>query len=195
MKRWIRIAAVLALVGLAAPALQAAPFLIPILLLIVGFWALARYINGQRVQQVTGAVLSRFEGFPVSDRLDPELARLGAQSPKLRGDTTYDYPISGESFYREAFEQLLGRSGLGDGDDMDYVGLVLIEPQNRHSKNAVAVFVDGLKLGYIPEGKAPELYAFLLRHTGIARVDCVVGFEVEKGLSHIWLDLVEPYHF
>lgn len=195
MKRWIRVGAILALAGFSAPVIEAAPFLLPIILLIVGFWVLARYIGGQRRKMVADSVLTRLAPYPVSDRLDPELLRLGAQSPRLRGDTSFDYPISGESFYRGNFEELLRRAGVEDGDDMDYVGLLLIEPENRHSKHAVAIFVDGLKLGYVPETKSEQLYAFLLAHTGIAKVDCVVGFEIEKGLSHCWLDLAEPYHF
>jgi hypothetical protein len=113
----------------------------------------------------------------------------------LLGDESYSFEVVGESFYAQNFSALQKNVGLIDGRDWDDVATLVVDPGNKHSQTAVAVFVSGLKLGHVPEVNAPGVYKFLMQNGGYAKADAAIYFSSADGKNSIWLDAVIPVLF
>jgi hypothetical protein len=113
----------------------------------------------------------------------------------LLGDESFSFEVVGESFYAQNFSALQKNIGLIDGRDWDVVAVLIADPGNKQSQNAVGVFVSGLKLGYVPEINAPGVYRFLMQNGGYAQADGAVYFSSADGQNSIWLDAVIPVLF
>ncbi|GAA4674597.1 hypothetical protein GCM10023197_32740 [Gordonia humi] len=68
-----------------------------------------------------------------------------------------DVEVVGESYYRQAFADLFIRAGKPLGGVTWYQAVLVAEPDNPHDENAVAVSVDGHKVGHIPADLAPTI--------------------------------------
>lgn len=69
-----------------------------------------------------------------------------------------DVEVAGESYRRDAFARIFTAAGMPLGGQMMRVAAVIPEPLEDHP-NAVAVYIEGLHVGYIPHGEAPEVRA------------------------------------
>ena len=82
---------------------------------------------------------------------------LGRQSANQRQDTKHSdeveglIPLSGTTtFARAAITALATRHGIGDGGYLELPGSLQREPDNKADPNAVAVIVEGERIGYLP---------------------------------------------
>jgi hypothetical protein len=132
---------------------------------------------------------------PLPNILDSSSSMTASSARALLGDESFSFEVVGESFYSQNFLALQKNVGLVDGQDWDDVATLIVDPANSHSKNAVAVFVSGLKLGYVPEHNAPGVYKFLLQNGGYAKADAAIYFSAADGQNSIWLDAVIPVLF
>jgi hypothetical protein len=73
---------------------------------------------------------------------------------------------------RRTFQHFKKNIGLIDGRDWDDVATLVVDPGNKHSQTAVAVFVSGLKLGHVPEVNAPGVYKFLMQNGRLRQSRC-----------------------
>src|SRR5690242_2659306 len=88
---------------------------------------------------------------------------------QLVGDGEFGYHVAGTGRYQQELEQIAGRSE--EGAYLDCAALVVPEPDNRHDRNAVAVYVRGEKIGYLPRSDAPELLA-VMSENGVDQAVC-----------------------
>ena len=132
---------------------------------------------------------------PLPNILDANRSMTAMSSRGLLGDESYSFELVGESFYAPNFSALQKNIGLIDDRDWDDVATLIVDPGNKQSKNAVGVFVSGLKLGYVPEVNAPGVYKFLLQNGGYAKADAAIYFSAADGQNSIWLDAVIPVLF
>lgn len=82
---------------------------------------------------------------------------------KLNGGRVFE--VVGEGSYQRALDTICGGK-CEDGYQMPKQATLVPEPANPHDRNAVAVFIDGHKVAYIPRGEAPPYQKLLL---GLAR--------------------------
>ena len=104
--------------------------------------------------------IDRILGRPESTQRD-----RAREEPKVRVDVTIAGPgeaslvkLSGTTtFAREAVAALAGRHGAGEGGYLELGGTMQREPDNEADPHAVAVHVDGERIGYLPGYVAREL--------------------------------------
>lgn len=168
---------------------QSAPWL---LLVFGGLIAIAVYISKARKSALMADTLKIVGDKPLPNILDADRALTAAGARELLGDESYSFEVVGESFYAQNFSALQKNIGLIDGRDWDDVATLVVDPGNKHSQTAVAVFVSGLKLGHVPEVNAPGVYKFLMQNGGYAKADAAIYFSSADGKNSIWLDTVIP---
>jgi hypothetical protein len=171
---------------------QAAPWL---LLVFGGLIAVGVYFSKAKKAGLEAETLKTVGDKPLANILDANRSMTAISARELIGDESYGFEVVGESFYAPNFSALQKNIGLIDDRDWDDVATLIVDPGNRNSKTAVAVFVSGLKLGYVPEDKSALVYKFLLQNGGYAKADAAIYFSAADGQNSIWLDAVYPLAF
>ncbi|GID64710.1 hypothetical protein Acy02nite_25910 [Actinoplanes cyaneus] len=107
--------------------------------------------------------------------------------------------VAGESHYRAAIRALFGARIPPDGTELTVAAQLLPEPQNRHDRDAVGVWVGSAQVGHLPREAAkryaPALSA-LVAHGWTPQVGARVwGSEAGPGefTGSVRLDLAEPH--
>lgn len=171
---------------------QAAPWLI---FVFAGIIAIAVWITRAQKSALEADTLKAVGDKPLPNILDANRAMTASSARMLLGDESFSCEVVGETFYAQNFSALQKNVGLIDGHDWDDVATMIVDPGNRNSKTAVAVFVSGLKLGYVPEENSERAYKFLLQNGGYAKADAAIYFSAADGKNSIWLDAVFPFVF
>lgn len=130
---------------------------------------------------------------PFDGKLPTELGLATTTAVALEGNNEYRQTVVGSSAFAENFEDLRQYAGVADGSLLELQAALVVEPANRESAAAVAVTAGGVVLGYIPNFESESLYAFLMQHRGMARVNANIYIQVEAGTSKVELDLVRPF--
>ena len=192
MRSCLKIITWILIFAVAAQFFSAAPWLV---FVFGGMVAAALYIQKVRRAKQEARTIALLGDEPLGNILDPARAFTASGARPLLGDQSFDFEVVGESFYPQNFSALQKNVGLVDGQDWDDVAVLIADPGNKQSKNAVGVFVSGLKLGYVPEVNAPGVYRFLLQNGGYAKADAAIYFSASDGQNSIWLDAVIPVLF
>jgi hypothetical protein len=130
---------------------------------------------------------------PCNGRLPQELGLSTTTAIALAGDDSYSQRVQDCAKFSANFEDLLAYAEYPDGETLEVQCALVVEPANPSSRHAVAVTCGGVVLGYIPELQSENLYAFLMKHRGIGRVNSNIYFDVKHGKSYVELDLSRPY--
>ncbi|MEN9737358.1 MAG: hypothetical protein RJA26_591 [Actinomycetota bacterium] len=130
---------------------------------------------------------------PFDGKLPTELGLATTTAVALEGNNEYRQTVVGSAAFAENFEDLRQYAGVADGSLLELQAALVVEPANRESAAAVAVTAGGVVLGYIPNFESESLYAFLMQHRGMARVNANIYIQVEAGTSKVELDLVRPF--
>lgn len=117
----------------------------------------------------------------------------------LVGSGDYEQEIVGESYYQRNLDHICGpKTGKRVRQEVD--AYLVCENHNPHDSNAVAVLIDGLKVGHLSRGDAVE-YRQYIRQLGFGeqRTKCRAlirgGQNVAGGAkAHygVWLDINIP---
>lgn len=78
---------------------------------------------------------------------------LGSSRPSWQSTGRARFAIVGEASYQEALDTICG-GRCEDGHEFATTASLRREPNNPHDPNAIAVVIDGKKVGYIPRAKA-----------------------------------------
>jgi hypothetical protein len=192
MRSCLKVVAWLVLIAFTIQFFQAAPWLG---VFFGGALAAGIFLNNKRKARIQADAIGKLGSEPLGNILDPSRALTASSARMLLGDASFDFEVVGESFYKQNFLALQRNLELEDGTDWDEVATLIADPGNQHSTNAVAVFVSGLKLGYVPESIAPRVFTFLLQNGGYAQADAAIYFSSEDGANSIWLDVALPPSF
>jgi hypothetical protein len=111
----------------------------------------------------------------------------------------YRVDVAGESYYQDALEQVCGGRS-SEGSYLACVASLVPEPDNPYDANAVAVYIDGLKVGHLPREVAVSFVPISTRlHTLGRSASCaalvVGGWDRGSGdVGHfgVQLDLASP---
>ena len=177
---------------LAAQFFQAAPWLLFVFGALI---ALGVVLSKARKTALEADTLKVVGDKPLPNILDANRSLTATAARELLGDESFSFEVVGEGFYSQNFSALQKNVGLIDGRDWDDVATLIVDPGNRNSETAVAVFVSGLKLGFVPEDKSEVAYKFLLQNGGYAKADAAIYFSAADGQNSIWLDAVYPLAF
>jgi hypothetical protein len=192
MRSCLKIITWVLIFAVAAQFFSAAPWLV---FVFGGMVAFGLYIQQWLRAKQVERTLANLGNEPLGNILDPARALTASGARPLLGDESFDFEVVGESFYPQNFLALQKNVGLVDGQDWDDVAILIADPGNKQSANAVGVFVSGLKLGYVPETNAPGVYRFLMQNDGYAKADAAIYFSANDGQNSIWLDAVVPILF
>ena len=114
----------------------------------------------------------------------------------LAGDGCYDFEIVGESFYQGALLRIVGQKTEEEAQHECTATLVL-DDRNPHDRNAVAVFIDGHKVGHLSREDARD-FRQSIAHIGLRQAKCSAvingGWKRRKseGSFGVMLDLEWP---
>ena len=114
----------------------------------------------------------------------------------LAGDGCYNFEIVGESFYQDALLHIVGEK-TEDEAQHECTATLLLDDRNPHDRNAVAVFIDGHKVGHLSREDARDFRTFIA-HTGLRQAECSAiingGWKRRKseGSFGVMLDLEWP---
>lgn len=126
------------------------------------------------------------------------------------------FEVAGANYNEAAFEELLERNDdfsdsvsdflkEADGDDKLYelehitTNVELVpEPDNKHDPNAIAIYADGKKIGYVRKSDQEAVNAILAGEIIQRRVemyggDCRIVVEDENGKKSLEFEAAAPY--
>ena len=75
----------------------------------------------------------------------------------IRGTTTFNFHVVGESFYQAELREIRDHMSVAYENDLD--AFIVTEPNNPHDRNACAVYIDSFKVGYLPKEAAANYVA------------------------------------
>lgn len=82
---------------------------------------------------------------------------------RVEGEGDYSWDVVGESAYQRSIEEIVGPEVPEDGVEIvDKLAILVAEGDNEHDENAVAVYVDGRKVGYLASDDAANFHGDLL---------------------------------
>lgn len=190
MRLLLKIVAWILIASFALQFFSSAPWLVLLFSALAGgLW----WYSARRKLALQEATIAELGDQPLGNILDQPTRTRYESARKLAGDGSYDFEVVEENFYLQNFRSLQQNLQLSEGSDWDEEAILIADPANSQGANSVAVFVAGLKLGYVPEDKSFLVSKFLLQNGGFAKADAALYFS-ESGNS-IWLDVVRPLGF
>ena len=89
----------------------------------------------------------------------------------------YAYQITGESFYRDNLMGIIRKHNAFQEGELMLDAILVLEPENEFDPTAVAVFIDGKKVGHIPKDDSMEVTEYIEDRKGTAlKVKGVIGW-------------------
>lgn len=147
------------------------------------------------LRRIANAIDSQSKG--TSSQYD--LGQKSAGSILLRGSGDYNFEVVGEAQCQPALERISGGRKF-DGVEVMAVAVLALDNANSHDANAVAVFIDASRVGYLPRETAKRFREDIARlNPSNAAVGCrakiVGGWDRgngDRGHFGVWLDVSVP---
>lgn len=81
-----------------------------------------------------------------------------------RIDLAEDVEVAGETYYDQAFSHVFTRAGRPNGGQVTRTAELHPEPHNQFDRHAVAVVIDGVRVGFVPADLSPRIQPAALQH-------------------------------
>lgn len=124
--------------------------------------------------------------------------KASSNAPKIKGDHTYPTEVTGESHYQIALRKISGPKGL-EAKRFECLARITPEPDNPWDKNACAVFINDMKVGYLPAIICQD-YIKQLKQNGFKKTDSlsvdaiiVGGWKDDHNEGHYGVKLDLPW--
>lgn len=114
---------------------------------------------------------------PLSDAR-PRSIPSGGEPPRIKGNGRYSVEAVGESFYKPALHAIFGVSEEDGGEEKHLDGVLVLEDDNPHDKNAVAVTLMGKKVAHLSREVAADFRKAIARDGLSQWKEFAVGVEV-----------------
>lgn len=93
----------------------------------------------------------------------------------------YAYQVTGESFYRDNLMAIIRKNDAFQKGELMLDAILVLEPENEFDPTAVAVFIDGKKVGHIPKDDSMEVTEYIEDRKGTAlKVKGVIGWNTSS---------------
>ncbi|SEP71428.1 HIRAN domain-containing protein [Devosia sp. YR412] len=117
-----------------------------------------------------------------------------AAAPHMDGDGSFDFDIVGEASYQEALDTIAGGK-TKKGHEIEVLATLVREPSNPHDGNAIAVIIEGRKVGYVARAEAKAI-SKMIDSCGYSQftADAMIvgGWVDRKGEGHYGVKLDLP---
>lgn len=114
-----------------------------------------------------------------------------AVAPHMEGDGSFGFDVVGEGSYQDALDFIAGGK-TKKGHEIERLATLIREPHNPHDKNAIAVIIDGRKVGYIARTEA-KVMATMIDQRGYSQLTAdamiVGGWTDSKGEGYYGVKL------
>lgn len=107
----------------------------------------------------------------------PKRATLPDLTGRIRGTTSFNFSVVGESHFQTELRYIRNHMSVAYENDLE--AHIVTEPDNPYDSNACAVYIDALKVGYLPKNAAKEFVA-QMREKGVFGEAC---FEIRAKLT------------
>lgn len=87
----------------------------------------------------------------------------------LEGDGSYDFDIVGESHYQDALERIVG-GRTDESVEFECLASLTCEDDNPYDSNAVAVYINGQKVGHLARPVAVGFRDIQRRHGWVGQI-------------------------
>ncbi len=87
----------------------------------------------------------------------------------LDGDGSFDFDIVGESYYQDALERIVG-GRTDESSEFECIASLVCEDDNPHDSNAVAVYINGQKVGHLARPVAAGFRDIQRRHGWVGQI-------------------------
>lgn len=85
--------------------------------------------------------------------IHPSLSSQPVGVPHMEGDGSFEFDIVGEASYQDALSLIAG--GKTDASqELERLATLVREPRNVHDANAIAITIEGRKVGYVARKEA-----------------------------------------
>ncbi len=101
----------------------------------------------------------------------------------IAGPCRYEWEVTGESHYQEALRKIAGPKEK-TAKEFFCKALIVPEPTNQYDKDACAIYINGMKVGYMARLDAKSYLSFL-KSEGFKKTDV---FSVDAEINGGWLD-------
>ena len=108
----------------------------------------------------------------------PRSIPSGREPPRIKGNGRYSVVAVGESFYKPALHAIFGVSEEDGGEEKHLDGVLVLEDDNPHDKNAVAVTLMGKKVAHLSREVAADFRKAIARDGLSQWKEFAVGVEV-----------------
>lgn len=93
----------------------------------------------------------------------------------------FAYQTTGESFYRDNLMAIIRQNNAFQKGELMLDAILVLEPENEFDPTAVAVFIDGKKVGHIPKDDSMEVTEYIEDRKDTAlKVKGVVGWNTSS---------------
>lgn len=111
----------------------------------------------------------------------------------LEPDESFDFDIVGESFYQDHLSSIAGPKS-DNGVNFECDAVVSCDNKNQHDKNAIAVTIAGLLVGYFPKKDSKE-WRHMLAANGAREKDVRVKAVISGGWLRKSKNKVDEGHY
>lgn len=87
----------------------------------------------------------------------------------LEGDGSFDFDIVGESHYQDALERIVG-GRTDESVEFECLASLICEDDNPYDSNAVAVYINGYKVGHLARPVAAGFRDIQRRHGWVGQI-------------------------
>jgi hypothetical protein len=145
--------------------------------------------NPERLRRFLDKVQDWMDANPGNRAASKSPSDATDEEVELRGNRQFDLEVKGESHYQEAIRAAL----KANNGSRFVVATLVLEDDNPYDRNAVAVEVNGGKVGHLSR-EAALLYREQLKLAGKPRVAAtcrakIAGGSADKPSYGIWLDI------
>lgn len=131
-------------------------------------------------------------GLRFDQTVPAEVQQLLKKAPRLKGDGKFAYQAVGCIPFAGNFETIRLAKRIYFVEPTEIEVLLIPEPGNFERKLAVAITVDSLLLGYVPNNEAVEMHKYLLAHSSALRANAKIYLGSRPEYNALSLDLAKP---
>ena len=117
-------------------------------------------------------------------------AVMGA--PLLVGDLSYGKRVIATDSYPANWVELAEHMQFDEPGRAEVMVDLVLQPTHPSEQQAIAATLGGLVIGYVPRVEAVQLYEFIHKLGGVAKVNANVYFDPEGGKNRVEVDWTLP---
>jgi hypothetical protein len=129
---------------------------------------------------------------PFEGELPQPLQAAAIRAPLLVGDFGYGKRVIATDSYPHNWQELAEHMQFETSGRAEVMVDLVLQPTHPVEQQAIAVTLGGLVIGYVPRVEAVQLYEFIHKLGGVAKVNANVYFDPIGGKNRVEIDWTLP---